>query len=330
MRAIPRADWDEEAALELAQQVDAHDPALRLPLLSVGARFSGSIHTALVSEMRGGSLDALAALGGVAELSDEDVEPLIERLAHGVRSTIVSAHNGSFGFPQYDLGAALTLLNAWHHEVAQWEPLLELLHDERVHAEQKAQALVTSISLESKLAPEIRPQLREAAVVIASSAGGDDFPVLSRTDARGAATALAELLDDDPDGLSTERFVDLLSGESDRRLWAAKLASRLRTPEDVGFLTALAQDTEPEVRAAAAAGLATAVAEGTDDSVAANALQRASTDPGVMVPRSIALVLSTISRDLPAVAADMLKGLRDHISASVRLIAANADEGLLA
>ena len=50
-----------------------------------------------------------------------------------------------------------------------------------------------------------------------------------------------------------------------------------------------AQDVEPEVRAAAAAGLTQIVADGSEDSTAASALQRAVADPGVLVPRSIAL-----------------------------------------
>ena len=325
VRAIPGADWDEEGALDLARDIDSHDHALRYPFMGVAARFSTSIRADLAEEMRGGSLDALAALGSVAAISDEDIEPLIGHLVQSVHATIASAHTGSFGFPQYDPSAALTLVNAWHPAAAQWAPVLDLLRDQQIRAEQKAETLAVLVSLESKLPPEVRPELRNAAVALTSSAISDDLPLLGRRDGRSAATALAELLDDDSDPLSAERFVNLLAGGPDDRQWAARIASRFRTADHVGFLATLAQDSEPKVRAIAAGSLATIVGEGAEDAVALSALRRASGDPGVMVPGNIAAVLSAISSELPTAAREILRSLETHISASVRLAASGRD-----
>jgi HEAT repeat protein len=130
-------------------------------------------------------------------------------------------------------------------------------------------------------------------------------------EAANLAVALGGLEVDD----LLDRLTDLVAGEAGDRRWAAQVAGQSGRPEDVGILMALAADGDPDVRAAAASGLAALVAEGRGGAPARIALKRCISDPGARVPANVAGTLRAVGGD---VADELLATLREHPSAYVR------------
>jgi hypothetical protein len=319
--SLPVEAWDEEAGLAIGQRADVHHTVLRIPLLSVAARFDPHLRYFLVEEARTGSLGTLAALGDVRSLPNDVVQSIIEGLAEQAEVRVRNAHEGAFGMGGDDVARALALLNVWHQAVANWDPLLQLLEDGAVAGNDKQGALRVLASLEQNLPQHIRVRLQGISMTIAHQPLPAEAALFGEPDATGAAVELAAALGALDDNTSADRLLELLAGDAEKRCWAARLARRLARPEDVGVLAALAQDTEPEVRAAAAAGLAFLVRGGVGGPLAVHGLQRCLEDPGTWVAESIAMVLAGTTDPTPAAQA-VLASLRGSSSASVRATAA--------
>jgi hypothetical protein len=324
VHALPQEAWDEDVALRAAQSADSHHWALRWPLLEVAAQFDRATRTALIEEARAGSLDALAALGDVRILPTDVVTKLITVLAEHAERQLREAHGGTFGFGGHDAGHALALLNVRHQSAARWNPLLNLIQDPLVAGEHKRGALRVLASLADHLPEDIRTRLEPIAVAVAGQRALHR-PVLftEHGDAIGEAIALAVALGLREQDATDHRLLDLLGGDVGHRRWAALVARRLGRPEDTGLLVTLTQDLEPEVRAAAASGLAALVAAERGGGLAVNGLQRCLHDPGTRVPASIAATLADITAR-GAAAEEALAQLREHASARVRATAASA------
>jgi hypothetical protein len=324
VHALPGETWDEETGLAIGQDVDGHDGALRWRLLAVTAQYDPAVRALLVEEARTGSLDALGALGDVRSVSSEAVGPLIELLAERANAKVRDARAGSFGMGGHDVGYALALLNLYHQANANWDALLELLDDRAVAGNDKRGALQVLAALEQHLPDHVRPRLETISMAVA---GQPLLPCAAlfgdERDATGAAADLAAALGVLDDDSGANRLLELLAGDADHRRWAARLARRLARPEDVGVLVVLARDPEPEVRAAAAAGLAFLVGAGRGGALAVNGLQRCLRDPGTLVAASIAATLAEVAASTPPAQA-VLTSLCGHVSASVRATAARA------
>jgi hypothetical protein len=321
--ALPESAWDEESALTMESYAEVHHDLLRIPMLSIAAVHSGQARTVLAGEAHSGSIEALAALGRYGEeLDAEDIAPLVDRLADQVNETIVRAEANVWGVGDLDAARALADLNARYAEVARWDSLLELLENDAVARRDKAGALERLTFHEAELPMGVRERLHATAIALASPATKTTPPAFpGESDARGEAVGLLCALD--PSGDYHPRpFADLLAGDADHRRWAAWAARHLTHSEDRGILLALAQDAEPRVRAAAAGALASIVAEVGGDAVTLIGLAGCLDDPGTLVPRSVAGALARVDAR-SAAAEEILAGLRDHLSASVRLIVSN-------
>jgi hypothetical protein len=324
VQALPEHLWDEPRALLVGATAGTHSEVLQLAFLGVASPFDDAAKTQLTDMARGGSLDALSALGDVRELSTDLVASIIDGLIEHVNKMVSDANAGAFS-PGAHFGSGLALLNVWHPDVAQWEPLLDLLKDQAVPGSQKAAALGVLSSLGDQLPADVRPLLEEVALEIPRHSDPDPFPLFGYGgDASGAATELAASLGALDEAATASGLLLLLSGEPKQREWAARVARRLGRPEDTGVLVTLAQDPEPEVRAAAAVGLALMVAGGAGGADASNALKRCASDPGVQVPGSIVNTLSgTPSSN--AASREALTDLLNSPSSYTRATAVNAD-----
>ena len=120
----------------------------------------------------------------------------------------------------------------------------------------------------------------------------------------------------DPDAIPA-----LLAGNDDSRASAARVARRLRRPEDVGVLMVLAVDLHPGVRSAAAFGLGELAVTGHGREAVLAAVRRAAHDPGRLAPEAVAAALS-FKTTLPSGAQEVLDLLATHRSARVRRAAA--------
>ncbi len=319
--AMPAEAWDEHAALLVGREAGDHHAVLQLPMLGVASRYDPSVRARLVEEARGGSLDALGALGDVRVLPIDVVTNLVAALTERVNQQVCDAQNGMSSVGVHNYGHTLALLNLWHPDAADWPPLLALLEDRNVGGNHKRAALQVLASLVDRLPALVRSRL-EAITGTIMETPARWTPFGDIPDAVGAGTDLAAALGCEE---GADRLLDLLVGDADHRQWAARAAGRLGRRQDTGVLVTLAQDSEPEVRAAAAAGLASLVAAGSDDSLAFSGLQRCLLDPGSAVPFSIADTLAS-APSLEAGAQEALIGLRRHPSVRVRLAATGVIE----
>jgi len=141
VHALPDDSWTPEAALRAGAAADSHHWSLRTPLLGVAAPLDSNVRQRLLTDAAGGDLNALGALGDVRMLPDDVVRNLVNALSGHIRDQVQEAARGQFSGNAHDHGQALALLNAWHPELADWDPLLELIADPRVFAAGKQGAM---------------------------------------------------------------------------------------------------------------------------------------------------------------------------------------------
>jgi hypothetical protein len=145
-------------------------------------------------------------------------------------------------------------------------------------------------------------------------------------DAAAEATFLARALGAFDATEAAAQVIALLDGQPEDRYWAAVIAGRADSAAHRGFLISLSADHDPNVRAAACAGLARSAARELDPLVVA-ALRRCAADPGTSVAIQLAYGLewldSNESDAARALAAELGEQLTSHPSARVRgLVAA--------
>jgi len=241
---------------------------------------------------------------------------------------VTDARAGSFGHGGHDAARALALLNCWHLTAANWEPLLELLRNPAVAGYQKEGALEVLTSLERQLPDGLRQELAAIAVEIQGQPPVADSPFLGRVsaDALGPATELAAALRVQNEADIERCLLTLLAGDARHREWAVRVIGRLERPQDQGALAVLAQDPEPEVRAAVGAVLANQMLR-ESDVFNENLLQRLLADPGTRVHHRIAGVLAGCVDRSEEVTA-LLRELRGNRSALVRLAVTRALDDL--
>jgi hypothetical protein len=324
--ALPDEMWDEEVALRLGHNADIHHDALRLPLLGLAAGYNTSAREKLVEETRAGSMQALVRFGDVRTLPTDVVGNLTSGLAQQVDELVRDAHRGKFGGGGYDVGLLLALLSVNHPSAAKWDSILNLLEDDAVDHSHKRGALRVLASSVDHIPNHVEQRLRSIAVTVAKQPSHVHHPMLGlERDARGAATDLAAALGALNDETSALHLLALLGGDLYHRQWAAAVARRLGRLEDIGMLVTLAQDPEPEVRGTAAAGLASMVAEERGGTFAAKGLQHCLSDPGTLVPISIAAAL-THAPTRSRTAQKALTDLRSHLSARVRAAVGSSEQ----
>ncbi len=316
--ALPSEAWNEVGAAAAGQIADRHHESLRRPLQAVAAAHDSAVMDAIMLDLSDGSLEALTAVDDVSSLSPEVAAAVISVLVDRAQAIIDSARAGSHGFGGFDVPLGLALLNLWHPSVAQWELVLELREESAVAGNDKRGAFLVLASLEPQIPDNFRPRLKDIATKGADQALPEHSLFIGdERDAKGAAADLAAALGALDDQDAADRILDLLAGDTDHRQWAARLASRLARVEDTGVLAVLAQDIEPQVRAAAAAGLSYLVGSAQGGALALAALRRCLEDPGTLVAMAVAGAVLA-SSDFRGPALEVLDALADHPSALVR------------
>jgi Domain of unknown function (DUF4365) len=326
--ALPPDSWGKEAIKRLASRSDDHWP-LQMVIYELAARYDPDIRAALLAEAEAGSLDALGALHKTDGLSEDAITRLIEQLSEQVTQQVSEAHAGCYGGGGPDVGRTLVILNAWHPEQANWEPIFTLLPDPAVAPDHKQGALQALAAMASRLSEDVRARVAPIARSLAESSPSA-IPALfgSHHSISGVAAHLAVVLGAYDEEGTSEQLLKLLAGTSDERLWVVGIAGRARTPEHIGLLVGLCQAPEPDIRANAGATLASIVAGGNGGALALAGLRRSLADPGTRVPQLIAKTLAEAPSLAPA-AQDALAQLRDHPSALVRSTASRSASGAL-
>jgi hypothetical protein len=319
--ALPKRAWTAKTAGEVKPKPRRHEQTLQVVLLGIASRFEPAAKRSLIEKARKGSLSALASIGDVTNLPKSVVKTQVDELTDTLRRQAEKARRGSWGMGVYDLGRALVILNFWHPELAKWDSLLELLAEPKASAEHKSGAISALAGSPEKIPEQIRGKLGKISVGIASGKIGHGPTFFDEDQGiAGQALVLATSLGAIDFKESADPYVELLSSDHPRRIWAAHVATRLGRSADIGILVSLSDDEHPSVRAAAAAGLAYLLAKDKANSLAKSALKRSLSDPGIWVPRGIAGQLASID-ERGAEARKLLRELQKSRFAPIRQVA---------
>jgi hypothetical protein len=317
-RALPPDSWNEETIRRLAARSTNDHWVLRTTVQGLAARHDPAVRADLLAQAKAGSLDVIGELGDVRDLPDDVVKRLVELLSERVDQQVTAAHGGHYGFGGLDSGGALALLNVWHPDHANWEPILTLLSDPAVAIEHKDGAMQALAAQPDRIPDAIRARLTPIARSAAQAPPSAMRLFFNQNQSIGGAAAhLAVVLGAYDAEATSEQLLTLLTGTHDDRLWAVAVASRARQPEHLGLLVRLCQDPDPDLRANAAASLASVIAAGNGGTLATAGLRRCLADPGTTVPQLVAKALVQAPSLAPA-AQDALTALHDHPSARVR------------
>ncbi len=319
LRALDGA-WRDSDAEALVSGADRHHDVLRLTLRGVAAKFDDAVRTALLDDIRASSADALGQFGDVRQLPKDVVQLRVAYCVEALGEIAASAAQHSFGFGGVDSADELTLLSMWHPAEANWDALLTFIKDGAVAGRDKVRAVQRMARQIDQVPSGIKPDL---GVIAAELAGSEIEPtdgmLGSSVRAPGAGAMLCAALGASSPADAAADMHRLLAGEAEDRVWAARIARSRGARADVGALTVLVHDESPNVRAAAAAGLAAlSVGDGGDALVEAG-LRAALSDPGLRVPQALAGQLTM--KDLSAEGRTVLEELRSHAHASVRRLA---------
>ena len=325
LTAISAETWNGDLA-ELAREAgERHNVELARVLVGLAARNGDEQARAqLVTEAEGGSIDALWGLGAARELPEAVVKAALVSLGEEVGQMTKEAREGSIGIGPGDPAQNLTTLSAWHPELADWDPLLELLSEPVVPARLKRGALLTLSWRSSQLPDGVAERLIPIANAMTSSeVEPSPFELSHESDLMASGAVLAAALGHLEN--ADRHLVKFLGGDGRERRHAALLAAQLDGAQHRGVLAALARDPDPQARATAAGAIARLVAAGEDESQV-EVFETCLQDRGRSVPLAIASTLVGLDwgsgRIEPA-----LSGLADHRSAAVREAAREALRG---
>lgn len=324
VRSLPAQAWSHEACGRAVEAAGRHDRILEQALLGVAARHdrNGEALVRLTQEAMDGSLAALGELGSVTELAQDVAEKVIGALAKSVRERIAEARKGTITFHVMDPARSLAVMDTWHPEAADWEPLLELLAAEQLPGSQLVPTLGVLSSLVDRIPASVRERLGPLAARLVNEPRGRKSIFEGSVDVRGPALDLAVAVGGIDGDQAAALALEWLTEDAELRRSAAHVAYRLRRCEDIGQLSALVNDPDPSVKGVAAAALTALLPPfAREDDPIAQALRSAVADPGVAVASGIAEALVGSGRT-GKVADELRRQLGDHISASVRAMAA--------
>lgn len=293
---------------------------LRFRLLAASALAVPEAARALTDVIRGGNTIAFGYLGDLSHITEDDAASLIPIAAQLVQQKLQTAQPGLRTIGGVDAAHVLTLLNRKFQAAADWAPVIAVLRDERIPADEKIRTLaVLSISTDT-LPASLTPQVVEAATVAARRTPvrlpGDAEP----DDARPYAVDLLHSLGAVDLVAVSDLIADLLPRGRNARTAAVRLAAKLNPPTQATLLLPLAlSDWDPHVRAAAAGNLTRLATTLSQEEAAGltRPLNRVADDAGTLAAGAVADALA----DAPIIQAHLqpvLERLRTHASAKVR------------
>ncbi len=203
-------------------------------------------HADLTARAIAGNRYALAAMGDVRGLDNTAAARLIDRLDSRTRGVIGAARNHTNTGEQF--GAELARLNLCFPAEAHWDPVVELLLEPLVAADDKRNVCSLIVGLPETLPQQVRTSLVENIDRVAVAASG--IPL--RADIGGTRTALAIAVGALNDADADTAAVALACGTRREREDVAHLLGSQYCPNLQPILAALINDPHAPVRSRAA------------------------------------------------------------------------------
>jgi hypothetical protein len=312
LRRIDAEAWRADDLAALEARTDGDNFEFSNQVESILSAHKEGFRETLLERIRTGDLAALNSYGDVQHLPEPVAADLVRVLAQRLREQTDEARRGSYGLGGADVGAALVLVNAWHPDAANWGPIEELVAEPLSHPDHLAGTLDLLPRLRDRIPTEVKLRLRVSLGSLSQRMPPSHG--FSRTDVRGpAAVAQATLF---PESVDDASLRVLMRGAASQREAAIDIIVAREDPNDINLLTALSQDTDATVRAAAAEGLARWATRGIASEEALETLRSLLAEPGsvvaVAVSRALFDATNEASRDL------LIGELGSHPSSLVR------------
>jgi hypothetical protein len=282
LKAIPEDDWTTDDLERMRLRAD-DNWELKDALIAITAVTDDDAREELLDALRQGGTRMLPSVSDVRSIPRDVVEAQIAVLSESVRREAEEARAGTFY--RHD-SRNLAMLNIWHPEVAEWNPIYELLSELRV----VPSSLISLASLirdaSTHIQPDVRDQLLPRLEHVRDRTPIDFGEWLEaseqlRTVMREALDALA------PGSVSDTELWSLIGGSSEERSAAARIVGRRRDPSRIDILACLSHDEASIVRASAGQWIARWL-EIDDVAERCNSLlEDLATAPGTLMARAI-------------------------------------------
>lgn len=315
--AIDRGDWtpktlhdlalrsgdDRPLAAEIDRTLAEHDPAVRRRLIDRASR---------------GSAQALASLGDVTKLPPRVIRAQIDESVSKIRAEIFGARHRAWAEPgAHAYAANLAIINIWHPEFADWDPIVELLEEPQA----KPNHCGTVVDIIGNLADRIDGDTKMRLVrILEDVRSRPPFPPWAQQHQVLVRRTMAAIDALSPSEVSQENLWQLMAGGPGERKTLARIVGRRSDPSNFDLLAFIAHDRHPTVRSEAALWLCRWLLSSIQEDRLPPLLLRLIDDPGTQVPLVIANELGA-GADIQ-VTQPALENLRSHLSSAVRRKAA--------
>jgi hypothetical protein len=251
LKVIPEDDWTADDFEKLRSR-EGDNWELREALVGITAVADSDAKEELLEALRQNQTRLLPSISDVRDIPQEVAEALIAKLSESVGREVEEARGGTFY--RHD-SRSLAMLNIWFPEVAQWEPLYELMNEIRVMPSSLISLFTLIRDASAQLDQGIRDQLLPRLEHVRDRTPLDfgewfDASKQLRTVVLESIDALA------PGGVGDGELWDLIGGSSDERSAAARIIGRRRDISRIDILASLSHDEAGIVRASAARWIA--------------------------------------------------------------------------
>ena len=313
VNALDVNDWNEHDRSQLAARDGKDHWELTDAFDSLLAEQDDKIRERLLDEARKGSLSALLALKSMRSLPSDVVEVSIGGLREKISEQVSLAKQSSYGLGNIDFGEALTLLNMWHPDQADWKPILDLLGEPLSSPADLERTLTLLLRMPDKVPASVVPSLlaviRKLSDTNLSAIAPEYFPLNT-----GLISDVLEAFN--PGETSCEDLWDLMAGTTEQRHALISIIQRRSDPKDLNLLASLANIGDGRIRGTVAACLARWVATGVAVPESQTLLLRLIDDPGTLVARNV--VASSQNSTDSTYLKEPLRRLQNHVHATVR------------
>jgi hypothetical protein len=280
---------------------------------SVIAAADESHRVSLEERIAGGDWAALEAYGDVRDLSSDTVASLVVELSTAVSAEVSRIKSGQSGRGGRHPAAKLIIVNAWHPDHANWQPIIEILGTTggfTYHLRRPLQILNRLAShVPTAVAEKLEPVLREL-----MTSSPRTHALTGDPDVRGDAASALELIR--PGSVTESELWNLALGSPEQRVGAAQVLAVGRRLEKLDALAAIGRDSDPRVSGAVANLLVGWLSDEPGHDLVKVLLRRLIESSGMSIARAVAARLDGTERNCQL--DEIATLLRDHTSAFIR------------
>ncbi|MBF6185130.1 MULTISPECIES: DUF4365 domain-containing protein [Nocardia] len=310
LRRVPIRSWTDGDIADL-RAASTGNEVLRK---AVDQLFSGGIparEAELMAAAETGDPDAISALPDISRITPAAAAALVPALRARILGQIDACRRGEWSGALHEDGFALTVINMYQPERADWTPIVALLDSPSSLTDDVFKTLLKIRSEPELIPPEVQSRLVEAMHRWVKKL---DARSVHTGDLHGSLLETLKVLS--PESVAETELWTLMSGSREQRQSLARILRRRKSEKDIGVLLGLAYDHDVMVRGTAAECLAALAGEGHAHPDTVDATQTLAIEPGTQVALRITCGLAPYPDT--AIASAIAARLVEHPSSQVR------------